>query len=432
MDRSLMWFRDDLRVADNPALQSLAGTEVIALYVVESGSGIRPLGAASAWWLRRSLIALATELARHDVPLHVRFGDPRSVVPAFAAEQRTTTAAWSRRYHQLDIDSDIKTRLDAHSYPGFLLTEPWEVRTTTGSPYKVYTPYARRARDHIDYELIDAPSLTGPGADVDRTLTELKDFGLVDWASGFEEIWQPGEAGAWQRLEGFVDRADGYADNRDFPAVPATSNLSPHLRFGEISPGRCWHMVNDETFRSQLLWRDFAWHRLYHRPDLATVNVRKEFDAFPWYWDPAEGVDKRFNTTNPDLADWRRGTTGFELVDAGMRELWATGTMHNRVRMVVGSFLTKNLRVHWRHGEEWFWDTLVDADAAANAFNWQWVAGCGDDAAPYFRIFNPETQATKFDPDGTYRARWAKPALKIVDLNESRAEALAAYEATRR
>lgn len=240
-----------------------------------------------------------------------------------------------------------------------------------------------------------------------------------EWAASLAAHWTPGEAGARGRLAQ-LDLAN-CAEERDIPALNATSLLSPHLRFGEVSPREVWFAAAEEPecakFHSELLWRDFAWHRLYHLPNLATENVREKFDRFDWSWD------------DPRLKDWQAGTTGFPLIDAGMRELWATGYMHNRVRMVVGSFLTKNLGIHWRLGEEWFWDTLVDADAASNPFNWQWVAGCGDDAAPFFRIFNPETQAQRFDPKGRYVRRWA-PTLSappIVDLKESRQTALDAY-----
>lgn len=255
------------------------------------------------------------------------------------------------------------------------------------------------------------------------------------------EPLDPGERGAAERLSEFLDTSRwgsaGYAEDRDFPARPATSRLSPHLRFGEISVHRVWEeaasialsaedTTDAEVFRKELLWRDFAWHRLYHLPNMATENVKEKFNNFPWAW-----------PTDPEVRDvveaWETGNTGIPIVDAGMRELWETGYMHNRVRMIVGSLLTKKLGVHWQGGEQWMWDTLVDADPASNAFNWQWVAGCGDDASPYFRIFNPETQAKKFDPDGSYIRRWSDvgdpdyPA-PIVDLKESRAEALAAYE----
>ncbi len=253
-----------------------------------------------------------------------------------------------------------------------------------------------------------------------------------DWAGGLRAAWRPGTLAAHERLDEFA--ADGladYADGRDRPALDVTSRLSPRLRWGELSPYEVWHALRERRargeganrFRTELGWREFAWHVLFHSPELATRNWRAEFDAFPW---------PRLHPAA--LRAWEEGRTGVPLVDAGMRELWATGTMHNRVRMVVASFLTKNLLIDWRRGEQWFWDTLVDADAAANPFNWQWVAGSGADAAPYFRVFNPELQATKFDPDGAYVRRWVPEVgtddypEPIVDLKATRAAALDAYE----
>lgn len=255
-----------------------------------------------------------------------------------------------------------------------------------------------------------------------------------DWAGGLREAWTPGERGARRllaRLEGVLPT---YAEDREKPGIDGTSTLSPHLRFGEVSPHEIWHRSFDHdggtgpaAFRSELLWREFAWRRLYHLPDLAIRNVRAQFDDFAWRSD------------SHALRAWQQGRTGIDLVDAGMRQLWTTGWMHNRVRLVVASFLTKNLRLHWRHGEEWFWDTLVDADDASNPFNWQWVAGTGDDAAPYFRVFNPQRQPERFDPDGRYVHRWVpevndpttnRPS-PIVDLKVSRADALAAFDALR-
>jgi len=300
--------------------------------------------------------------------------------------------------------------------------EPWEVTNGQGKPYKVFTPFAAAARSQLaDDEPLPVPELLA-GREMGASASSSWPNPSADepqWAASLAQYWTPGEAGARERLAQ-LDLAH-YAEERDIPARNATSLLSPHLRFGEVSPREVWVAAAEEPdaekFHSELLWRDFAWHRLYHLPDLATRNVRQQFDRFDWSWD------------DPRLRDWQDGTTGIPLVDAGMRELWKTGYMHNRVRMVVGSFLTKNLGIHWRLGEEWFWDTLVDADAASNPFNWQWVAGCGDDAAPFFRIFNPETQAQRFDPEGAYIRCWA-PTLStppIVDLRQSRQAALDAY-----
>ncbi|QGU03412.1 cryptochrome/photolyase family protein [Corynebacterium comes] len=489
---ALFWFRDDLRIRHNEALAAAAARgPVIAVHVAEDPdtTGVRPLGGAARWWLHQSLSRLIGSLAEHGIPLMVLRGDPRRLIPELARRTGATYVSWSRRYHrpQRDLDAEVKELLraagvEAHSFPGHLLAEPWTIATGQGNPYKVYTPFSRTLRGVVQGDIGSGQvhlekipgNLHGPGAAPESSLAELESLALLpshpsrrepDWTRGLDEAWEPGEEGAWRRLEAFLDSLthgvgkQGYAEGRDFPAMAVTSRLSPHLRFGEISPQAVWSAaaaLQDDApdvtvFHNELIWRDFAWHRLYHRPDLATVNVRANFDAFPWSWDAGElaastagGRDGRrsIRAAEPrdfhtDLSAWRCGTTGIPLVDAGMRELWATGHMHNRVRMVVGSLLTKNLGIHWRHGEEWFWDTLVDADPASNAFNWQWVAGCGDDAAPYFRIFNPVTQAKRFDPDNTYISTWVPehggsgyPA-SIVDLRESRATALAAYEGIR-
>lgn len=477
---ALMIFQDDLRLHDNAALADAARQgPVIAVYVREDPAvtGVRDLGRATQWWLHHSLARLAESLAAYGVPLRIFAGDPRTLIPEVAREVGAGSVSFSRRYHrpQRDLDEVLLHRLAAagvaaRSFPGHLLAEPERVATRQGSPYRVYTPFSRRLREVVAENFAAGrvpPSgvpaqLHGPGAELAVTRAALQELALLpthpargepEWSRGFGEVWEPGEAGARRRVAAFVERvgggepgagsAPGYAVGRDFPAASATSNLSPHLRFGEVSPHLVWAAVAEEApsgaeedvrgFQQELMWRDFAWHRLCHRPDLARVNVREEFNAFPWFRDPT-GVGAAAVGPGADLRAWRAGRTGIGLVDAGMRELWRTGQMHNRVRMVAASLLSKNLGIHWRHGEEWFWDTLVDADPASNAFNWQWVAGCGDDAAPYFRIFNPETQARRFDPAGEYVARWVPeygtdsyPG-PIVDLRESRAWALAAYQ----
>lgn len=432
----LMWFRDDLRLHDNRALSqaakaaSLAAAPLVALVRDEPAyPGTRPLGGASTWWRERSLFSLAHDLADHGIELIRAAGDAREVIPRLATELGATTVTWTRRYHGplREVDAAVKETLTARgitatSSPGFTLVEPWEVANAQGQPYKVFTPFSRAAATQVSGDEPEGipESMAGKGTSESIACTWPEPTEPA-WAVSLAEYWTPGEAGARERLAQLD--LENYAEERYIPALNATSLLSPHLRFGEVSPREVWYAAAEEPeatkFHSELLWRDFAWHRLYHLPHLATQNVREKFDHFDWSWD------------DPRLKDWQSGTTGIALVDAGMRELWTTGYMHNRVRMVVGSFLTKNLGIHWRLGEEWFWDTLVDADAASNPFNWQWVAGCGDDAAPFFRIFNPETQAKRFDPDGDYVRRWA-PALSpppIVDLKESRQAALDAYAA---
>ena len=322
------------------------------------------------------------------------------------------------------------------SFAASLLFEPWTVTTGAGTPYSVYSPFWRAclALPSPRAPLPEPREVPGPHDQLASDV--LDDWDLLprdpDWAGGLRESWEPGEPAARHRLREFLrDDLGRYDRARDEPSAGATSLLSPRLRWGEVSPHAVWHegVASGQAgrFLSELGWREFAWHTLYHFPDLATKNLRREFDAFPW---------PRLKPSH--LRAWQRGRTGVALVDAGMRELWRTGYMHNRVRMVAASFLIKNLLIDWRQGEQWFWDTLVDADAANNPFNWQWVAGSGADAAPYFRIFNPELQAKKFDPDGHYVRQWAPehlsddPPAPMVDLRASRQAALDAYEAVKR
>lgn len=458
----MVWLRDDLRVRDNPALHEAAarGGSIVCLYVLDDESdGIRPLGAASRWWLHHSLEALGAELRAIGLTLTLRRGPAGRVVREVVDETGAEAVFWNRRYGEAEraIDTDLKSGLkddgvEVTSFQGSLLAEPWTVSTGQGGWYKVFTPFykavlARPTPRH---------PLPAPAAhDTDRDSPDgalhqrripsdkLDGWGLVptrpDWAAGLRARWTPGAEGAHERLRSFVRAGLGaYPDEQDFPAEDGTSNLSPHLRFGEISPFEVWHAVEEHRKRvrgdaggasaylRQLIWREFAYHLLYHLPSITHENMRAEFDRFPW------------QTLQPaELERWQQGRTGIPLVDAGMRELWQTGVMHNRVRMVVASFLIKNLRADWRVGEEWFWDTLVDADPASNALNWQWVAGSGPDAAPYFRVFNPVLQAEKFDPHGAYIAQYvperdsdAYPE-PMVDLKESRQAALDAYATIR-
>ena len=437
---TIVWFRDDLRLADNRALHWAAERgPVVGLFIHETVG--RPLGAATAWWQRRSLNELRERL---PAPLIERRGDPRVIVPQLAHELEAAVT-WNRRYHLTEVDAEIKSTVGATTHPGYLLTEPWKITTKSGSPYKVFSPFYRTTHAF----LVDDPPSPLPVPEVTPANVEPETLPAPDepeWVGTLGRYNCPGEIGGVDKLHSFD--VDHY-DNNNLGA-PSTSGLSPYLRFGEVSPATVWAEVsssaeNAEPFLRQLIWRDFAWHRFYHLPNMATVNVREAFNRFPWEWTPRakpSSTPRAFAHVEMDaeaqhigeLAAWQSGRTGVPLVDAGMRELWATGSMHNRARMVVGSWLTKNLGIHWRHGEEWFWDTLVDADPASNAFNWQWVAGSGDDAAPYFRVFNPLTQQKKFDAAGTYIARWVPEALTplypepMVDIAESRKTALAAYK----
>ncbi|MWV58502.1 cryptochrome/photolyase family protein [Rathayibacter sp. VKM Ac-2754] len=415
---TLVWLRDDLRLADNPALRAAVDRDapVAVLYVLDDESpGIRPLGGAARWWLHGSLVALSADLEEHGASLLLRRGPAEAVVLQLAEEIGAGAVHWNRRYGGAEraVDTAVKEGLrsrgvEAESHQGSLLFEPWTVQTGGGGPYSVYTPFARacRNRDTPRAPLARPRSIDGFTGEVASDV--LDGWELLptrpDWAEGLRERWEPGEKAAAKRLRAFIaEQLDEYADGRDKPAQDATSNLSAHLRWGEISPFQVWHAVDEahrdgthrgeggERFASEVLWREFCYHLLFHWPDLATANFDTRFDSFPWG-----------EPHGAELEAWQQGRTGYPLVDAGMRELWRTGYMHNRVRMVTASFLIKNMLVDWRVGESWFWDTLVDADPASNAANWQWVAGSGADASPYFRVFNPVTQSKKFDPDGGY------------------------------
>ncbi len=432
--RTLHWFRNDLRLADNPALlAAVAGGPTLCLYILDTGPDRRPIGGASRWWLSRSLAALGEALARRHGRLVLMKGDPAELLPRVAAEAGIDRVTWNRRYEakEIALDSRLKEALsgngiDVSSFNSHLLNEPWQVTTTTGQPMKVFTPYWRAARQKGEPAAPIAapariPAFSLPDS-IEALTVSLDDLGLEprkpDWAGGLRSAWTPGESGAAERLDDFLGSGlSGYAEDRDRPYRAATSRLSPHLHFGEIGPRQVWHALHHaratgevagseqdaEKFLSEIGWREFSHHLLFHNPDLATRNYDSRFDAFPWQPD-----DKA-------LSRWQRGQTGIPLVDAGMRELWATGWMHNRVRMVVASFLIKHLLQDWRTGEAWFWDTLVDADAANNAASWQWVAGSGADASPYFRIFNPVTQGETHDPQGAYVRRWVPELAGLSD-----------------
>jgi deoxyribodipyrimidine photo-lyase len=415
----IVWFRNDLRLADNPALRHAAnsGRPVIPLYILDQTPSARPMGAASLWWLERSLKNLGEDLEKIGNKLILRRGVAAEVLDDVIAHGGATCVLWNRLYDRASIDRDteIKTRLkgsgvDCESFNAGLLNEPWAIQNGSRQPYKVFTPYWRAAREHLDHVDVElAPKHLESPEHLPHS-ESLSSWRLhptkPDWSKGFE-LWEPGEAGALARLNDFLTGpVDGYGEGRDRPAVEATSRLSPHLHFGEIGPRQVWvaarsaaehgdaPAVEVEKFLSEVGWREFNHSILFHWPELPTKSFRPEFDAFPWKSDPAA------------FEAWTKGETGYPIVDAGMRELWATGFMHNRVRMIVASFLIKHLLVDWREGEAWFWDTLVDADLANNIGNWQWVAGSGADASPYFRIFNPIAQGEKFDPRGIYVRRW--------------------------
>jgi deoxyribodipyrimidine photo-lyase len=437
---SIVWFRQDLRLADNPALHAAVkrSEPVIPVYVWSpEDEGDWPLGAASRWWLHQSLKALDEALRKRGSRLLLATGRAKDVLPKLAAKIGASAVYWSRRYEPaaLECSADVEKALSAAkietaAFNSSLLVEPNELLNLSGKPYRVYTPYRRRLiRELVPAPLLKAPTKmrAPPSWPAGVSLDSLALIPKIHWYAGIAKRWQPGEAGAHARLKRFLKHglAD-YKHARDRPATDGTSGLSPHLHFGEIGPRQIWHALGPKgrasTFLHELIWREFAYHLLFHFPQTTTRPLRTEFARFPW----KKSVKR--------LHAWQRGKTGVPMVDAGMRELWSTGVMHNRVRMIVGSYLVKNLLQPWQDGSRWFWDTLVDADLANNTLNWQWVAGCGADAAPYFRIFNPLTQRERFDPDGDYVRKWVpKPGPEpLVDLRKSREAALDAYVEMRR
>ena len=430
---AIVWFRDDLRLADQPALAAAiaTGAPVLCVFILDEESpGARAHGGAARWWLHHSLAALGASLDAIGGRLDLLRGPGAATIEAVARATGAGHVFWTRRYGPADvaIDADAKARLkalgvEAVSHNGQLLHEPWTVKTGAGGYFKVFTPFWRAARAlppppqpmPAPGKMIGAAWPAAAPARVD--LAKLLPLPTKpDWAGGLRATWRPGEQGAHARLEAFIDSGlRRYAEDRNRPDIPATSMLSPHLRFGEISPRQilaaALHAEDSgrapardiEKVLSEIGWREFAYHLLFHAPDLATKNFQPKFDAFPW--------------RAPEPGEWRawtKGLTGYPIVDAGMRELWTTGTMHNRVRMICASFLVKDLMIDWRAGEGWFWDTLCDADPANNPASWQWVAGSGADAAPYFRVFNPTLQGEKFDPDGAY-VRQHVPELARLD-----------------
>lgn len=441
---ALVWFRQDLRLRDNPALLHAIEHDyaILPVYILDDeNAGGWKMGGASRWWLHKSLQSLNESL---DGNLVFRRGDAKKIIADLVKETDARAVFWNRCYEPWRIkrDKEIKDSLQkndvvASSFNAALLWEPWDVLKDDGTPYKVFTPYYRKGclKRPEPAEPRPAPKSI-PYADFHDRLTEqaLDLLPSILWYKKMEQYWEHGEKGAKTRLETFLDEGlKNYKEGRNHPTKNNTSCLSPSLHFGEISPREIWHtsrkagiaegLENDlDCFCSELGWREFSHSLLYHFPDLPRKPLQQKFDAFPW------------NEPDEDLELWQQGKTGIPIVDAGMRELWNTGYMHNRVRMVVASFLIKNMLLHWHHGEDWFWDCLVDADLASNSASWQWVAGCGADAAPYFRVFNPVTQAEKFDPQAEYIKKWVPEygtgdyPDPIVDLKASRERALEAYQ----
>jgi deoxyribodipyrimidine photo-lyase len=427
MSTAIVWFRRDLRLADQPALLAAlaAADTVIPVYIHSPGEeGDWAPGAASRWWLHGSLAALDTELRVRGSRLVLREGPAPGALEALIAETGATAIYWNRLYEPATIarDTAVKQSLvaqgvEAISCNGHLLFEPWTIRNGAGEPYRVFTPFWKACLAQLG--TLPSPRTAPerlPAVPARLASIPLGALGLlprIRWDAGLASTWLPGEAGALATLERFVEEAiAAYEADRNRPDLAGSSRLSPYLHFGELSPCQALAAARAPgrgdtagavSFVRELGWREFAHHLLYHFPHTPDAPLDGRFASLDWREDPAL------------LDAWQRGRTGYPIVDAGMRELWHTGWMHNRVRMVVASLLTKNLFMHWRHGARWFWDTLVDADLANNTLGWQWTAGCGADAAPYYRVFNPVLQAEKFDPDRAYIRRWLPELAALPD-----------------
>ncbi len=429
---TILWFRLDLRLADNAALQWALGrgAPVVPVYILDDeAEGKWRMGGASRWWLHQSLTALDAALRVHGARLILAKGESEDVLKRLVAETKADAVVWNRRYEPAIIERDkrIKTTLSsagvtAVSCNSALLFEPHTVQNKAGKPFQVFTPFWRHCLSLPAPDVVmprGPEKMISPGVwPASLALEQLQLLPKIPWDAEFYETWQPGETGARARLKAFLHESSaGYGERRDFPSAAATSRLSAHLHFGEIGPRQIWAEARAlgkgsgvfpvsegvRKFLSEVGWREFAYHLLYHFPTTPEQPLRSEFAAFPWAEDQG----------GENLRAWRHGKTGYPIVDAGMRELWHTGTMHNRVRMVAASFLVKHLRLPWQKGAAWFWDTLADADLASNTLGWQWVAGCGADAAPYFRVFAPVLQGQKFDGEGDYVRRWVPELARL-------------------
>jgi len=411
---TILWFRQDLRLSDNPALDAAVarGGPIIPLYIfAPEEEGEWPAGGASKWWLHQSLHALGADLESLGSKLIIRCGKSLAVLQALIDETGADAVYWNRRYEPriIERDTEVKSalrsaKIETESFNAALLFEPWEVANLSKAPYKVFTPYYRACLKKKFIAPTKRPSAIETPKKFPKSMA-LKALSLepkIPWDKGMRATWRPGEKGAKAEMARFLSGTQkGYEETRNLPAVLGTSRLSPHLHFGELSPREIWQASKkagsgegSETYRKEIIWREFAHHLLFHFPHTTEKPLRPEFEHFPW------------RKNKKELRAWQKGQTGYPIVDAGMRELWVTGWMHNRVRMIVASFLIKDLLVAWQEGAAWFWDTLVDADLANNTLGWQWTAGCGADAAPFFRIFNPTSQGEKFDPEGEYVKKW--------------------------
>jgi deoxyribodipyrimidine photo-lyase len=427
---TIVWFRQDLRVADQPALRRAAERgRVVPVFVwAPEEEGDWPPGGASRWWLHHSLASLDEQLRDRGMRLTICRGPTQAALDAVIEQTNATAVFWNRRYEPAAIERDKQVKatllsrgIQAESFNGALLHEPWTIAAKTGGPYQVFTPFWKAClAANVAHETLPAPrELTAPAKwPKSLSLDELELLPRISWDAAFYDAWSVGAPAAERRLQHFIAEAiSRYHEDRDRADIEGSSLLSPHLHFGEISPRQVWAAVEKElaksparrsksakgaeVFLKEVGWREFAYHLLYHFPQTPTEPLREQFRGFPW------------RRSTKDLQAWQRGRTGFPIVDAAMRQLWASGYLPNRTRMVVASFLTKDLRLPWLRGAEWFWDTLVDADLANNTLGWQWTAGCGADAAPYFRVFNPTMQAEKADPAGEYIRRWVPELSKL-------------------
>lgn len=418
---ALVWFRRDLRLADNPALShALSEARNVIPVFIHAPDEEAPWspGAASLWWLHYSLTSLSRDIAKLGGRLVLRQGASLACLQELIKQTGATLLCWNRVYEPACIarDTNIKRilkdqQIECSSHNAALLFEPWQVRTQQEKPFRVFTPFWKHCQTRLAEQPLPLaapgtlPSVSNSLASAD--LASLHLLPRIEWDSGLRAQWHVGEAGAHTRLQQFIDdSASHYATERDRPDKTGTSCIGPYMHFGEISPRQIITALHEqhtpaESYVRELGWREFSHHLLYHFPHTTNAPLDIRFEKFPW------------DNNATALKAWQHGRTGIPLVDAGMRELWHTGWMHNRVRMVVASFLTKNLRIHWLEGARWFWDTLVDADLANNTQGWQWTAGCGADAAPFFRIFNPTLQAERFDPEFNYIRRWVPEIARL-------------------
>jgi deoxyribodipyrimidine photo-lyase len=449
---NIVWHYRDLRIEDNPALNAASSGKVLPLYIHSpKEEGRWSSGAASNWWLHHSLQDLSKQYKELGSRLIIRTGSAAEILEQLASEISIDAVYWNHRYEPelRRRDRRIVSKLEAkgtsvHRFEGNYLVTPSEILNKTGKPYSVFTPFSKTVMElRLWRDPLPLPKINGlPRVNSER-IESLDLLPKRNWADSFQEKWSPGRNGATKNLQAFKKAVDAYEGQRNMPSVAGTSRLSPHLHFGEVSPHEVWKAIEHQSkdrlpFLRQLIWREFGNYFLYHSPTATDFSWKRKFDNFPW------------EKSQEALLAWQKGMTGYPIVDAGMRELWQTGWMHNRVRMIVGSFLVKDLFIHWVEGARWFWDTLVDANLANNSLGWQWISGSGPDAAPYFRIFNPVLQGKKFDPEGVYIRRWI-PELAhiskkwihcpweapekapdypnpIVDHSDARNKALSAYQ----